>query len=247
MFGFFILFNNISCVLELRPPTAKELGLLCGSLKFLHELQVTKKSASKKGGDGVDDVEKHINSYDYCLYGLRCSDANDIATAQKMKLALEGYIRAALFHGIFFIYSSDHAKQSISIFPGAVQCTHQQFKVDEDEMDPNCPIVPTGTITTYNRVRHVRLCFMLSLVLLNGTSTLPHQIEKTAYGYDGKKGRKKSTNERANETKRMNYELLAKKVSYNMKLLHKASLAGTVFSVLFVSFFVFLCNASFIC
>ena len=124
MFSWFISFNSISYALELRPPTAKELGLLCGSLKFQHELEVKKKSANKKGGEVIDDVEKPINLYDYRLYGLRCSDTNDIATTEKMKLALEGYIRAALFHGIFFIYSSDHAKRSISIFPGAAQCAY---------------------------------------------------------------------------------------------------------------------------
>ncbi len=65
---FFIL-NKLCCLchyfIELHPPTAEELGLLCGSFRFNHELALPKKSQ--------DDNDESFNSYDYHLYGLRCS------------------------------------------------------------------------------------------------------------------------------------------------------------------------------
>ncbi len=50
--------------------TAEELSLLCGSLQFCHELAPAKKSQ--------DDDNKTFNLYDFCLYGLRCADEQDV-------------------------------------------------------------------------------------------------------------------------------------------------------------------------
>ncbi len=91
----------VSFLLELCPPTAEELGLLCGSFRFNHEIALPKKSQ-----DNDDDA---FNSYDYHLYGLRCANEEDVEKAQHMKLAFEGYLRAALLHGIFYIVPSDFA------------------------------------------------------------------------------------------------------------------------------------------
>ena len=65
-------------------------------------------------------------------------------------------------------------------------------------------------------------------------SVLPQIFESIAYGTNKKKSTEKSIQEKANETKVKNYELVQKKVKYNMMMLHKASLSG--------EFFLFVCN-----
>jgi len=79
--------------LDLCPPTAKEIGLLCGLFRFYHKLAVPKNSQ--------DDDNNAFNSYDFHHYGLRCPVDQDVEKANCMKLALEGYLRATLFRGIF--------------------------------------------------------------------------------------------------------------------------------------------------
>ena len=148
-----------------------------------------------------------------------------------MKLAFEGYIRAALFHGIFFIVPSDLADDDDVEIPGSVKTTKLQFKKIDN---PNWLTVPKKTASTHNRVRHRRYCFLLSINLLNGTSVFPQLFESIAYGTNENKSTEKSIQEKANETKVKNYELVQKKVKYNMMMLHKASLSG--------EFFLFVCN-----
>ena len=212
----FVLFFFV----DLRPPTGNELGLLCGSFRFYHELAL-----SKKTEDGNDDT---FNSYEYRLYGLRCADQQDLEKAQQMKLAFEGYICAALFHGIFFIVPSDLADDNDVEIPGSVKTTKLQFKKIDN---PNWLTVPKKTASTHNRVRHRRYCFLISINLLNGTSVLPQLFESVAYGINEKKSTKGSINESANETKRKNHKLVQKKVKYNMMMLHKASLSGELFKL----------------
>ncbi len=101
--------------LELCPPTGNELGLLCGLFQFYHELALSKKIE--------DDDNEMVNLYEYCLYGLHCADEQDFEKAQQMKFAFEGYIRAALFHGIFYIVPSDFADDDNVEIPGTVKPT----------------------------------------------------------------------------------------------------------------------------
>ncbi len=145
-----------------------------------------------------------------------------------MKLAVEGYICAALFCNIFYIIPSDYADdQSIEV-PGTVTSTELQFKKHDN---PNWPAVPKKTVSTYNRVCHHCYCFLLSIVLLNGMSVLPHSFESIAYGINKKKSMKGATNVGANIAKRNNYTLIQEKAKYNMKMLHKASLSGKLFII----------------
>ncbi len=65
-------------------------------------------------------------------------------------------------------------------------------------------------------------------------SVLPQLFESVAYGINEKKSTKGTINENANDTKRKNYELVQKKVKYNMMMLHKASLSGEL-----LNFFIF--------
>ncbi len=119
MFHLFFIFYKSCCLchyfLDLCPPTAKEKGSLCGSFQFYHELVVPKKSQ--------DDDDKAFNSYDFCLYGLRCAVEQDVEKAQCMKLDVEGYLRAALFHCIFYIILSDYADDDRIEVPGIVKIT----------------------------------------------------------------------------------------------------------------------------
>ncbi len=190
------------------------MGLLCGSLRFFHELA---------GGKKDDENNDSFNSYPFRLYGLRCAVPLDVQHAERMKLAMEGYIRAVLFHGIFYIVPSDYANEDSAELPGSVPTTTFQFKKIDD---PNWPLVPKKTASIYNRVRHRRYCFLLSLNLLNGTSVLPHSFETVAYGINVKKNTTSSKNLAAISAKRINYEMVEEKVKYNMKMLHKASLSG---------------------
>ncbi len=100
MLHLFFIFKKLCCschyFLDLCPPTAKELGVLCELFWFYHELAVPKKSQ--------DDDDKAFNSYDFCLYGLCCAVEQDIEKAQHLKLAIERYLHATLFHCIFFIF-----------------------------------------------------------------------------------------------------------------------------------------------
>ncbi len=52
----------------------------------------------------------------------------DVEKAQCMKLAFEGYLRAALFHIIFHIVLSDYADYDSIKIPGTVKTTKLQFK-----------------------------------------------------------------------------------------------------------------------
>ncbi len=63
-----------------------------------------------------------------------------------MKLAVEGYIRAALFHGIFYMVPSDYADDDSVEVPGTVQSTKFQFKKIDN---PNWSVVPKKTVSTY--------------------------------------------------------------------------------------------------
>ncbi len=60
-------------------------------------------------------------------------------------------------------------------------------------------------------------------------SVLPQLFKSVAYGINKKKSTKGLINESANDTKHKNYELIQKKVKYNMMMLHKASLSGELF------------------
>ena len=120
--------------LDLCPPTVNELGLLCGLFQFYHELALSKKTE--------DDNDNTFNSYEYRLYGLRCADQQDVEKAQQMKLAFEGYIRATLFHGIFYIVPSDFADDNNVEIPGTVKTTKLQFKKFDN---PNWLMVPKKT------------------------------------------------------------------------------------------------------
>ncbi len=164
--------------------------------------------------------------YEYCLYGLHCADEQDFEKAQQMKFAFEGYIRAALFHGFFYIVPSDFADDDNVEIPGTVKTTKLQFKKIDN---PNWSVVPKKTASTHNRVRHQRYCFLLSINLLNGTSVFPQLFKIVAYGINEKKSKKGLINASANDTKRKNYELVQQKVKYNMMMLHKASLSGNLF------------------
>ncbi len=123
MFHLFLILNELCCLChdfkDLCSPTANKLGLLCGLFRFYHELAGWKKSS--------DDHES-FNLYDFCLYGLRCAVAHDIQKVQRMKLAIEGYLCAALFHGIFYIVPSDCADDDSVEVPGTVKTTKLQFK-----------------------------------------------------------------------------------------------------------------------
>ncbi len=204
--------------IELCPPTVEELGLLCGSFHFNHQLALPKKF------QGIDD--EAFNSYDYCLYGLRCAVQENIEQANCMKLAFEGYLSAALFHGIFHIVPSDYADDDSIKIPGTVTTTKLQFKKIDN---PNWAAVPKKIASTYNRVHHRCHCFLLSINLLNGTSVLPHLFESVVYEINDKKITKGANNQGANNAKRKNYDLVQQKVKYNMMMLHKASLSGKFF------------------
>ncbi len=108
------------CFLDLCPPTGNELGLLCGSFQFYHELAPAKKSQ--------DDDNKTFNSYDFHLYGLCCADEQDVEKAHHMKLAFEGSLHAALFHSIFYIVPSDFTDEDSVEIPGTVKTTKLQFR-----------------------------------------------------------------------------------------------------------------------
>ncbi len=51
-------------------------------------------------------------------------------------------------------------------------------------------------------------------------SVFPQLFKSIAYGTNEKKSTEKSINEKANDTKVNNYELVQKKVKYNMMMLH---------------------------
>ncbi len=70
-----------------------------------------------------------------------------------MKLAVEGYLRAASFHSIFYIVLSDLAHDDIVEIPGTVKTTKLQFKKIDN---PHWPVVPKKTASTHNRVCHRR-------------------------------------------------------------------------------------------
>ncbi len=120
-------------------------------------------------------------------------------------MAVEGYIHATLFLGIFYIIPSNYADNNSIKVPGTVTTTELQFKKNDN---PNWPVIPKKTVSTYNRVHHCRYCFLLSIVLLNGASVLPHSFESTAYGINNKKSMKGMTNETANKAKCKNYKLV---------------------------------------
>ncbi len=87
-----------------------------------------------------------------------------------MELAVEVYICAVLFHDIFYIVPSDYAEDDSVKVPGTVTTTELQFK---KIANTNWPVDPKKTVSTYNKVCHQCYCFLLSIVLLNGTSVLP--------------------------------------------------------------------------
>ncbi len=96
MFLFFMfnkLFYLCHYFLELCPPTANELGLLCGSFRFYHKLSFPKKSKY--------DDDNAFNLYVFCLFGLCCTVDEDVEKANGMILAFEGNLCALLFHGFF--------------------------------------------------------------------------------------------------------------------------------------------------
>jgi len=79
--------------------------------------------------------------------------------------------------------------------------------------------------------------------MLSGTCTLPYGEEKVAYGYDRDKFKnKRNGNTTANETKRKNFLEIEKKVRYNIKLLHKATMACEYKFVQGFSLFLFICD-----
>ncbi len=88
---------------------------MCGLFRFYHKLAVPKNSQ--------DDDNNAFNSYDFHHYGLRCPVDQDVEKANCMKLALEGYLRATLFHGIFYIVPSDYADDDSIKVPGTVPST----------------------------------------------------------------------------------------------------------------------------
>ncbi len=151
--------------------------------------------------------------YDFHLYGLHWDVAHNVQKAERMKLAVEGYICAALFCGIFYIVLSDYADNDSIKVPGTVTTTALQFKKIDN---PNWPVVPKKTVSTYNRVCHCCYCFLLSINLLNRTSVLPHSFESIAYGSNNKKTTKGAKSMGAINGKYKNYEMIEDKVKYNM-------------------------------
>ena len=87
---------------------------------------------------------------------------------------MDGYLCAALLQGIFFVWPTKKAKDSIELCPGAVEATHQQLDLKPD--DPNNPTVTKAYATIYARVWHVCFFFMLLVVLLN--SLVPVDMER---------------------------------------------------------------------
>ncbi len=65
-----------------------------------------------------------------------------------MKLADEGYIYDALFHGIFYIIPSDYADDESVEVPGTITSTQLQFKKHDN---PNWPAILKKTVSTYNK------------------------------------------------------------------------------------------------
>ncbi len=133
--------------------------------------------------------------YDFCLYGLRCAVWLDVQEAERLRLAVERYIPAALFQGIFHIIQSDYSDDESIEVPGTITSTELQFNKQDNA---NLPAVLKKTVSTYNRVHHRCYCFLLLIVLLNGMSILPHSFESIAYGINKKKSTKGATNVGAN-------------------------------------------------
>ncbi len=84
IFNMVFTLNELYCLchyfIELHPPTADALGLLCGLFQFHHKLAGPKKSS---------DEDEAFNLYDFCLYGLHCTILLDVQEADCMKSAVE--------------------------------------------------------------------------------------------------------------------------------------------------------------
>ncbi len=126
----------------------RRIRFLCGSFHFNNELALPKKSQ--------DSNDEAFNFYDYCLYGLCYTVQEDVEKVQHMKLAFEGYLHAASFHGIFHTVPSDYADDDSIEIPGTVKTTKFQIKKIEN---PNWAVVPKKTASTY-------IMTMLSLTVL---------------------------------------------------------------------------------
>ncbi len=138
MFCLFFILNELHCLrhyfIEHHPPTADVLVLFCGLFRFYHKLAGAKKS---------QDDDKSFNSYEFHLYEIHCAVAHDVQKAERMKLAVEGYIHAALFLGIFYIIPSDYADNNSIEVPGTVTTTELQFKKNENA---KWPVIPKKTV-----------------------------------------------------------------------------------------------------
>ncbi len=70
---------------------------------------------------------------------------SNVEKAQQMKLSFEGYICAALFHGIFYIILSDFADDDNVKIPGTVKTPNYRSKI---------LLIPTGRWSQRKLHRH---------------------------------------------------------------------------------------------
>jgi len=217
---------------------------LVGTLRWNHQIALDKKKGKK--GDDAEPVESkpRINANDYPMVGKHCTTQAEEDEAIIMAYVAEGWYRFLLLYGCGNIYPTDAADSSIENWPGAVNSTLNQFaRPTGDDADPNWVAVAKKQCTRHNNVRHIRGCFFFGTTMLSGTCTLPYGEEKVAYGYDRDKFKnKRNGNTTANETKKKNFLDIEKKVRYNIKLLHKATMACEYKFVQCFSPFLFICD-----
>ncbi len=95
---------------------------------------------------------------------------------------MDGYLCAALLHGIFFVWPTKKAIESIEFCLGTVEATHQHFALKSD--DPNKLTITKAYWNNYKKVCHLHICFMLLVALLNGSSLVSIDMKRGAYNYD---------------------------------------------------------------
>ncbi len=142
----------------MKPATAHELTLLVSGFWYFGELEGT------------------LDSSKFWLLDIHCESQQDLESGKLKADIMEGYLHAALLHGIIFVWPTKMAKDSIELCPGAVEATHQQFALKPD--DPNNPNITKAYTTNYARVWHVCYCFMLLVALLNSSSLVPVDMER---------------------------------------------------------------------
>ena len=202
--------------------------MLIGSVYWNHQLALDKKLKKKGTEDQSSDARKQrINANDFPVVGKRLITKKDDDDAIVLSYVGEGWYRFLFTHGCLNIYPTEGIDFGVDYYPGAVNSTLNQFaKPVGDEEDPNWVPVPAKTCTRHNNVRHVRACFFYAATMLNGTGTLPHSEEKTAYGHVTlQTSRNSNANVNANAAKMENFNQIEAKIKYNMYLIHKSAMA----------------------